>query len=130
MTTTLSLGGESIVPDLVLGYQADIQVTNIVHQIIGREQFPDVTFHVPTLRSGTLNMFFLDEAGATAAVALHSKLGILDLNDSTYPSLNMRYVPVGTISPRIEGVRWVIAVGFQELPGANTPQPPTMYPPL
>lgn len=128
MPTTLSQGGTTITPDKVLGYDTDIPVNNIFHKIIGREQYPDVTLRTPGLRTGTLSIFCLTEALASAVVSFHSALNTFTLEDSTWPSLNMKYTTKDNIGVHLDAGtgRWVVSVGYQELPNGNTPVPPVL----
>lgn len=129
MTVTLTVAGNSITPFLVLGYEWSTDLNSIVHPIIGRN-YPDITYRMPGLRTGTLKIFCLTAEDAVAVEDFHRALGIYSLDDGDVPTANMNYVPVRDMGTVQQGgrARWVVSVGFQELPNSNTPVPPIVYP--
>lgn len=119
MTTLINANdgtGTSVSPALVLGYETSRESQNQVHQIIGGGIA--VTLVRPNPRSGTLELFFLEEADAVAALELHSREATFTLSDTDRPSIGMTYVCDGTTSLRLDDQtrrRWILSVGYQEV---------------
>jgi len=106
----------SISPALVLGYQARRESRNIVHDIIGGGIA--LTLIRPRPRSGTLELFFLTEDDAFAALTKHALETTFTLSDADRPSVGMTYALSGGIDIRLDQatrVRWVVAVDYQEV---------------
>lgn len=116
MATTITLGAESVSPELVTGYVAARQGGNLLHKVIARAD-PDVTLSPAGLRSGTLEIWCADLDVALAADALHAGVGVLHLTDDALPGLDMDYVLAGRIetSPAKETTRWVVRVEYAEV---------------
>lgn len=114
---TISNGTKTITPDLILGYETAQESRNIIHKIIGRPD-PDVTLQPAALRNGQLSMFFLTGAAAVACQALHAGAAVFTLTAPELPSIAMRYVVDGTISPALVEPttgRWTVSVDYQEV---------------
>ena len=117
MTTTLTDGAATVTPVQVLGFESARQTGNILHPVIGRADV-DVTFKAAGLRTGTLKFLFLTLTDALAAESLHAGTGIITLEDTELPALNMRYVPSGSITVALdEDTRqlWTVEVEYQEV---------------
>lgn len=103
-------------PALVLGYDTSRESLNIVHDIIGGGIA--VTLIRPRPRQGTLELFYTTEAGAFAALSLHSRESTFTLSDTDRPAVSMTYVADGSMSLSLDTetrTRWVLSVGYQEV---------------
>lgn len=115
--TTITKDATTITPQLVLGYRAESQARNVLHDILGRAD-ADVSLREETLRAGTLSMLFLTKADAFAAYAFHTAGGTFSLADADVPEANMAFVRQGAMSIELDPQtrnRWVLEVGFQEV---------------
>ena len=90
MTSTLSYGGITVLPRLVLGWQQARDSLNLEHPLIGGGR--DITHTPPTLRSGTLQLLFVTEPEVLDAEAMHRTAPYLDLASDDRVIANMRYV--------------------------------------
>lgn len=119
MTTLITVNdgsGDSVSPTLVLGYQVERESQNIVHQIIGGGIA--VTLVRPNPRTGTLELFFLEEADAFDAADKHAAETTFTLSDTDRPSINMTYVVSGSVYVELDPEtrnRWLVSVDFQEV---------------
>jgi len=130
MTTTItSTRGGVFTPALVLDYATDRESRNVKHDILDRADF-DFTLRPDAPRSGTLNLFFTDEASAFACEDGHSRSAVFTLTDTTIPSANMKYVRDGRLSRNIEEgtTRWVVQIGYQEVISSASVTVPALYP--
>lgn len=103
-------------PLVVLGYQTARESQNIVHDLIGGGIA--VTLIRPRPRKGTLELGYLLEADAAAALALHARETTFTLTDSDRASVTMTYVVDGSISLELFDEtrdRWVVSVDYQEV---------------
>lgn len=103
-------------PALVLGYETSQESQNIIHDIIGGGIA--VTLVRPRPRAGTLELFYLTEADAFEALALHARETTFSLSDTDRPSVAMTYVTDGSIDLGLDDEgrqRWVLSVGYQEV---------------
>lgn len=117
MTTTITAtSAATTTPRLVLGYQTSRQVPTVLHRIIGRGD-PDVTLQPAGLRIGSMDLFYLDEPTATAAVELLAVPGVFTLDDDDTPSMGMAFVVNGQLTTRLDSDtgRWVVGVGYAEV---------------
>lgn len=117
MSTTLTKGGASIVPLVVLGYESARETGNILHTVLGRADV-DVTFKAAGLRTGTLQLLFPTLTAALSAEAMHSSVGSITLTSSDLPGIGMKYVPAGSIALALDAdtsTRWTVSVDFQEI---------------
>lgn len=105
----------NVSPTLVLGYQTARESQNVVHDIIGGGIA--VTLIRPRPRSGTLELFFTDEAAAFAALELHARETSFTLSDTDRPRIGMTYVVDGATNMRLteDRKRWEVSVDFQEV---------------
>lgn len=104
-------------PALVLGYSSSRESGNIVHPIIGSDD-ADVTLRPATLRTGTLELLYLDETASADAEQLHAAGAPLVLMTPDRATVAMTYVPVGRIGRSLDPQtrdRWVLSVDFQEV---------------
>ena len=109
--------GTSTSPALVLGYDTQRASQNIVHDIIGGGIA--VSLIRPRPRAGTLELFYLTEAAAFAALDLHSIESTFSLADSDRPAVNMTYALDGSgvqvaLDPETRN-RWIVSVSYQEV---------------
>jgi len=111
--------GETIItPRLVLSYESSQESRNIEHTILGRSD-PDITQRPAGTRTGTLELFFLDEADAEAARVAHTEVGTFSLVWPERPSTEMTYVLgqgelVRTLDPETRA-RWIVQVPYREV---------------
>lgn len=105
----------NVSPTLVLGYEASTESQNVVHQIIGGGIA--VTLVRPNPRTGTLGLFFTDEAAAFEALELHKRETSFTLSDTDRPVIGMRYVVSGSVGIRLteDRKRWEVSIDFQEV---------------
>lgn len=116
-------GGPTTSPDLILGWEQARAGTSSTQDIIGGGVA--VTAGAARPRSGTLSLFYMDEAAAAAGFNLHQPAGPYTLTDLTAPGSwrEMQYViaPGGctiTLDPTTRR-RWVVQVAYQELQGVE-----------
>jgi len=117
MTSTITLGLQQVVPDLVVDVQTSVDVPTIVHRIIGRTD-PDVTLQPAQLRSGTLQLLMTDGLTAATAVAVLSTPGVATLTDTDVPAVNMAFVVTGQLDSQMDTQdmrRWTVTVPYQEV---------------
>lgn len=103
-------------PTLVLGYQANRESQNIIHDIIGGGIA--VTLIRPRPRAGTLRLFYLTEEDAFESLGYHSRETTFSLSDTERPSYAMTYVLDGNLDIELDPEgrrRWVLSVDFQEV---------------
>jgi hypothetical protein len=117
MASTITQGGTTVTPELVLGYDSSRTSGNIVHWILGRPD-PDVTLRPARLRKGTLKLLFASESAAGTCFRLHGGAGVFVLADSDVESVGMRYVVDGNIDigldPQTQEM-WLVSVAYQEI---------------
>lgn len=107
---------DSTSPLTMLGYQTARESQNIVHDLIGGGIA--VTLIRPRPRKGTLELGYVLEADAVAAVALHSRETTFTLSDSDRASVSMTYVVDGSVSLELDDEsrdRWIVSVDYQEV---------------
>lgn len=117
MTITLTRGEISASPQQLLGFKSTRTARNLVHDIIDRSD-PDITIKPAGLRKGTLELLCLNLAAGLAVEALHAGEGVIALEDTDRPTLDMSYVASGAITLELDtqtGIRWVVAVDYQEV---------------
>ena len=117
MTTTISDGTNTTVPDLVLGYESTRETGTIVHAIIGSAS-PDVTLRPAMLRTGRLALFYTTKDAAFAAEAMHNAASSFTIADTDVPDIGMTYVLAGQLGQALEDTtraRWILTVPFQEI---------------
>lgn len=112
--TILTRGLATVIPDLVLGYEAESEATTIEHQLIGGGLSVSVSADLP--RAGVLALFFVDRADAWAAHDLHLAAGVWTLTDPDFPELNMQYVRKGSMTIKLDEdtrIPWLLTVGYR-----------------
>ncbi len=115
--STITRGGTTVTPRLVLGWDTTRRSRNIVHEIIGKPS-PDVSVQPSAPRTGTLELFFLTEDEAVAADALHAAPGPLVLVNDDHDARSMRYVVDGDVRLQLDPatrLRWTLSVPFREV---------------
>lgn len=105
--------GDNISPRLILGWDASAESQNVVHDIIGGGIA--VTLIRPRPTSGTLPLFFTEEAAAFAALEIHKRETSFTLTDTDRPVIGMRYVLDGSVSIQLtdDRKRWLVNVDYQ-----------------
>lgn len=110
--------GDTMSPDLVLGYETARQSRNLVHDLIGGGTA--VSLIMPRLRAGNLSLFFAAEAAAFQALAIHGREASFTLTDTDIPDIGMTYVLANgadvilTLDDATR-LRWVLSVPYQEI---------------
>lgn len=119
MTATITRDSDSATtsPYMVLGYATDRESQNVVHNLIGGDIAVTLVQAVP--RAGTLELFYIEEADAWAALALHSTADSFTLVDTDRPEIGMDYVlSAGGVGIRLDEQtrdHWIVAVNYQEV---------------
>ncbi len=114
--TTITQEATTITPDLVLGYEARTETTNVEHRLVGGGITISLGVELP--REGDLELFFISREDAWAAHELHAAPGLFVLEDAELPELNMTYARRGSQSIRLDPrtrLRWILRVGFREV---------------
>jgi len=116
VTTTITWGTQVVYPELVTGYDSRRESGNLLHTVIGRDDF-DVTLKAAGLRQGTLEVWCPSHASALEVEALHAQVGVLHLTDDDAPGLAMYYVVSGPVEVRPEfgTPRWLVRVAYAEV---------------
>ena len=115
-TITATNGAGATSPSLILGYEADREGRNIVHDLIGGGIA--VALIAPRPRSGDLQLFYPVEADAWASVALHAEESSFSVTDTDRPAVGMTYVVTDGVKIALDSQtrnRWVVTVSFQEV---------------
>lgn len=103
-------------PELVDGYSARRATGNVIIPILGGGIAVVVRPAQP--RSGTLRLFYPDEADAAAAAEMHTFMGTFTLTSDERESIEMTYVVSGQITVDLDDETrdlWVVSVDYQEL---------------
>ncbi len=115
--STITRGGTTIEPKMILGWETVRRSRNILHEVIGKPS-PDVTVQPSAPRTGTLELFFLTEDAAVAADELHAAPGALTLVNDDHAARSMTYVIDGDVRLRLDPatrLRWTLTVPFREV---------------
>lgn len=115
---TLTRGATTLTPFDVLGWDSTRESRTVLHQPIDNP-VPEVTGRPAAPRSGTLRLFFVSLDDAQAAEDAHAQPGPWLLVDPDGWFRTMRYVvtgPVRLASTSDDGDRWLVEVGYQEVP--------------
>jgi hypothetical protein len=115
---TLTRGATTLTPFDVLGWDSTREARTVLHQPIDNP-VPEVTAREAAPRSGTLRLFFAEQVDAVAAEDAHALPGPWLLTDPDGGYRPMRYVVVGPVrlsSTSDDGSRWIVEVGYQEVP--------------
>ncbi|RDV44142.1 hypothetical protein DOE76_13945 [Leifsonia sp. ku-ls] len=114
ITVTFEGDDYSFSPDLVLDYTASSTSRNVFHQILGGGQ--DVTLLPSEPRTGTLAMWFREEADAYQMEAIHGLPLLFTLSDDEYFSIGMQYAVDGRVTrTRNDDGTWSVAVDYREV---------------
>jgi hypothetical protein len=121
VTTTISNGTTTIVPDIMDGFDSTREVQSILIPIIGRAD-PDVVLRPAGSRSGTLNLVFAVEAASVAAELAFATPVITPwtLADTDAASVGFKFVVgEGSIVRELESetrAGWIVRVPYREVP--------------
>lgn len=118
----ISDGTTTIVPDLITEYGSQQAGRSIIHDIMESEA-PSVSVRAAQLRTGTLAMFFADQADADACRILHARSAVFTLTPDAdeVASIAMRYVipesgRIRTEQPNLDVPDvWTVTVDYQEV---------------
>lgn len=118
MTTTITRVSDSATssPDLVLGYATARRSRNVIHDLIGGDIAVTLVSTAP--RSGTLELFYVDEAEAWDALELHTGADTFTIADTDRPDIGMTYVLSGDVGLALDEQtrdHWVVSVAYQEI---------------
>lgn len=118
MTTTITDGITSVIPDLYLGYSHRRRSGNILHGVIGAPE-GSPSLEPAGLRSGSVTFLFSSQADAFDADELHTAGVILTLTDTDVPAVNMTYMLAEggacDLEQDPERVVWLLTIEYQEV---------------
>lgn len=114
----ITSGPNTIMPVLVMGRSTGSESRTIAHDIIGNPSgYLTIIDGAP--RTGTLTLFFADEAEAIAAFTAHREGLVWQFTDGEHPELSMTYVVEGG---RVELTldeqtleHWTVEIPFREV---------------
>jgi len=101
MTTTITAGATVVTPRVVLGYLAESESGNTIHDVIGASD-PAVTLGVESSRSGTLGLVFTSTALAWAARSFLKTGAVFTLASTDSTPMAMRFVRDGRMSIELD----------------------------
>jgi hypothetical protein len=113
---TANNGAGSTSPVMILGYSTTRDSRNIVRDLIGGGIA--VSLIAPRLRSGSLNLFYSDEAQAWTALNLLSNESAYALTDTDRPDIGMTFVVNGPLALDLDDQTrdlWTITLPYQEI---------------
>lgn len=116
VTITTSTG-QTLTPELILGYEFGSDTNNVLHKIIDGD--PVVTLREAAPRDGDLEFLFVDEAAALNCEKQHKRAATFTLLDTDRPALTMRYFVKDRVEVALDDdtrAVWVVKIPFQELP--------------
>lgn len=115
MATISSSTGSNTTPDLILGYSTSRESGTIVHEIIGGGIAVTLSGAAP--RSGILQLLYLSESDAFAALEMHSVPATFELSDVDRSPVSMTYVAAGPISLTLseDRERFEVSISYQEV---------------
>lgn len=118
MSATITSGSITITPTLVLSYESQRTSASRGHELLGGGVA--VTMRPASLRTGTLELFFVDEATAYAAELAHRDSAVFTLDEPERPTAAMSYVvaPGGRITRTLDDESravWTVSVDYQEV---------------
>jgi hypothetical protein len=117
MSTLITSGSDTITPILVMGYEAERESGNIVHQIIGRAN-PDVTLRPARLRTGNLELLFSSEADAMDCVSTLANAGVCAVVSDERATVIMSFVLAGRLRHALDPEtrdNWIVTAPYQEV---------------
>lgn len=103
-------------PTLVLGYETARRGRNLFHEILGGGNAVSLIPADP--RSGTLRLYYPDEADAAAAVELHGRGETLTITETDIATLDMEYALDGNVGYALDTETlddWVVSVDYREI---------------
>lgn len=118
MSATISTASGTITPTLVTSYESGRASGSVLHELVGGGEA--VSMRTATMRTGTLELLFADEASAAAAETAHIAPGRFTLTYPERPSVEMTYVvaPGGNVGRMLEQDTrdtWRVTVDFKEV---------------
>lgn len=116
MSTTVTDGSTTLNPILRLDRSNVYETRNKVHELLAGGVA--VTFGGQPLRSGTLSLLFASETAAQACLQMHLNGYVMQVADTSAPSLNMTYVVSGNLgAEKVEDTTdaWLVNVDVQEV---------------
>jgi hypothetical protein len=115
--TTITDGTTTITPDLVLGWDSTRDARTQVHPVLGRSD-PEVTLRPSAVRTGRLQLWFVEQADAVAAELAHAGTSVWSLNAGPDAPGLPAYVVSGAVTLHADGSsldRWLVEVEYQEV---------------
>lgn len=119
MSSSVTDGTTTVVPQFVKGYTATQAGRSVFHDVMG-VQSQDVTLVKPGLRSGTLYLYFGSWADAEACRALHDQAVVFQFADEDVTSAAMSYVvDSGGVQVALDetALLWTVQVAYREVSG-------------
>lgn len=116
MPITITRGGTTITPQLILGWESQRESQNVVHRVVNNPSgYVSLDSDGPS--SGTLPLFFATRAAAFSAYNFLAGEGVYTLTDTDRPDTNMTFVRDGQMSIRQDDSRavWYLDVGFRQV---------------
>lgn len=116
MSTTVTDGSTTISPILRLDRSNVYETRNKVHELLAGGVA--VTFGGQPLRSGTLSLLFASETAAQACLQMHLNGYVMQVADTSAPTLDMTYVVAGNLgAEKVEDTTdaWLVNVDVQEV---------------
>jgi len=117
MSTYITAGAVTITPRLVLGYESTREAGNVLHPILGRAA-PAVTYRPAQLRTGRMELLFVDEATAVAAEDALAVAESCTLASDVRASIIMTFVLSGTLTRTLDDATrdaWTVAFDWTEV---------------
>ena len=107
-----------IAPELVTSTQTGRELRTLIVAVPG-SSIPYVSLESPSLRSGTLELFFdQDETAAANAEAIIAAGGVFTLDYPERASWEMRFIPLGRLERTLDQEsrdHWTVSFDYQEL---------------
>lgn len=116
MSTTVTDGSVTLYPVLRLDRSNVYETRNKVHELLAGGVA--VTFRWQPLRSGTLSFLFASETAAQACLQMHLNGYVMQVADTSAPTLDMTYVVSGNLgAEKVEDTTdaWLVNVDVQEV---------------
>jgi len=117
MTTTISSGGTTITPTLVLGHATEQAAQAVRHDIIG-QSLPSYTLAPDRARSGSHRLLFNSVTLAEAARVFLSSKKVFVLVSTEIPQIGMTFIRDGAMTLALDETDerfWLLTVGYQEV---------------
>ena len=111
-----SVDAVTITPERVMLFEDDVEAGTLIHEKPGAE-YPDATLRPALSPTGTMRLFFLTAADATAAREFHRAAASFTASSVSMPWLPARYVPrtIRRVQQDRNPARWVLEVTYREL---------------